>query len=144
MQVKPEYESVEEFTNIASALVSRFPEIYSGVDVDKIRCVAITNKSRGKKKKLWEVKAVDMPVRMDCPYAWYVTVYMEDWAEMDVVHRQHIVAESLCAIPEDGEEGKVVQQDMKGYSVIMRTFGIEHHQHEVLPDLLQDDINWKP
>ena len=143
--IAPEYEVVPEFAEISSALVSKYPEIFPGVDADKIQCVAIVNKSRSEKKEtLWTVKAVPMPIRMDCPYAWYIELFMDDWVELTKKQRQLLVADALCSIPAGGEEGKVCQPNMKDYSVMLRTFGVDYlkKSDSELRDLVQDNIDW--
>jgi len=143
-QLKLEYDIVDEFADIASALSAKYPEVFGGVDTTKIRCVAIINKERKDNAKMWEVKAVPMPIRMDCPYAWYVVIFLSDWAEMDEVHRQLFVADIMCSIPFDGEEGKVVRPDLNDYSVMLRTFGVDYMDKPTadLKNLLECDIKW--
>ena len=144
MQIKPEYQAVDEYAEIASALVAKYPEIFPAIDVSQIRCVAVTNKSRGEKKKLWTITAVGMPVRMDCPFGWYVVIFMDDWVEMGLLHRQYLVASSLCAMPADGEEGKIFHPDLKDYAVMLRTFGVDYLDKpaDEMIDLLKGDIKW--
>ena len=69
-QLKPEYEAIDEYDNIASQLVSKYPEVFGGIDCDKVRCVAITNKNRKEGKNLWEVRGVPAPISMDWPYSY--------------------------------------------------------------------------
>ena len=143
-QIKPEYELVKEFADIASALVERHPSMFGGIDIGRVRCFAIMNKKRKDDKVLWEIKAVGMPMLIDCPFAWYYTIYMGDWAEMSDKHRQHLVADMLFAIPKDGEEGKINRFDMKDFSVMLRSFGTDYLQNspDELTDLLSGDVKW--
>lgn len=142
--IRPEYEQVNEFPSIASSLVAKYPDIFPGVEIDKMRCVAITNKERGEDKKLWEIRAVPMPIRMDCPYAYYVILFMSDWVNLSTKHRQLLVSDILCAIPADGEEGKIIQPDMKDFAVMLRTFGVDYLQKpaDELTDLINDTVKW--
>ena len=143
-QIKPEYEVVKEYNDLAAALVEKYPEAFPGVDVDRIRCFAVTNKDRKENKPPWDIKAVPMPVLLDCPFAWYIMIFMNDWDEMSQIRRQLLVADSLCAIPEDGEEGKINSKDMKGFSVMLRTFGTDFMEkpEKELKDLLEGSIDW--
>jgi len=69
-KVKPEYEVVNEFSLLANKIIDKYPDVFYGIMVDKIRCVKIINKERPEgKNKLWELLAVKMPIRLDCPYA---------------------------------------------------------------------------
>ena len=144
MQIKPEYEIVEEYSNIASLLIAKYPDVFSNVDVKKIRCVAITNKERTERKKIWEVKAVPMPIKMDCPYGWYVIIYLNDWVEMTEKRKQYLVASSMCAIPEEEQEGKVFPPDLKDYSVMVRTLGVDYMEKpdDELRDIIKENIKW--
>jgi len=144
MQIRPEYQVVDEYVQIASSLSAKYPNIFPGMDLNQVRCVAITNKTRSDKKKLWEVKAVPMPIRMDCPYGWYIVIHMDDWADMTDKRKQYLVASSMCAIPSDLEEGKVFQPDLKDYAVMLRTFGVDYmdKEEDELKDLLQDEVKW--
>lgn len=143
-QSKPEYESIDEYSNIASQLINKYPEVFGQLDVDKIKCVAITNKERSDRKPLWEVRSVPYPIRMDCPYAYYIIVYMSDWVELDDAHKAALVAASLHAIPfESDKEGKVNQPDMKDYSNMLRTMGVDYMDSPDIPNLLTDEVEWK-
>lgn len=141
--IKPEYQVIEEFNDLATQIVEKYPDIFYGIDVDKIRCVAITNKNRPEKKdKLWDTKGVPMPILMDCPYEYYVTVFSNDWEEMDKKHRLLLICEVLNGI-EVTEDGKVVPMDSKGYKIMFRTFkSIDYLQEANIPDILEENIDW--
>jgi len=141
-QVKKEYEVVEEYQSIASALVNKYPEVFGEMDVTKLRCVAIMNKDR-KNDKLWEVRPVPMPIRMDCPYAYYITIFNKDWVEMDEIRRQYLVADTLHAIPDsEDEEGKVIAHDAKYYNPMLRTFGPDFMENAKLKNMLESEVKW--
>jgi len=145
MQIKPEYEIVDEFTQHANSLKTRFPEIFDGIDVDKLKCVSITNKDRAQsKKKLWSILPVKMPIRMDCPYSYYVILFAQDWEELNDKMRLLLVADVLQSIPSDDDEGKVLSPDMHEYSVMLRTFGVDFMDDESrVPHLIKDKVVWK-
>ena len=142
--IAPEFEVVHEFATLAHGLQERHPEIFDGIDIDKIRCVSITNKERGKKRrKLWGILPVKNPIRMDCPYTYYVIVYNKDWVELNEKMRLMMVADVLQSVPAE-DDGKVLQPDMKEFSVMLRTFGVDFMENESrIPHLLNDKINWK-
>ena len=95
------------------------------------------------RKKIWGVLPVKMPVRMDCPYTYYVIVHSKDWSELNEKMRLMLVADVLQSIPPD-DEGKVLQPDMKEYSVMLRTFGVDFMEKEKsVPHLLNDNVVWK-
>ena len=143
-QIKKEFEAVEEFDDIASKLVNKYPEVFGGVDCEKIKCVAITNKNRREGKKLWEVRGVPAPISMDCPFNYYIILFMEDWIEMNDNRRAVLVAATLMAIPhEEDKEGKVNNFDMKDYYTMVRTFGVDYLESEGIPDILNEDVKWR-
>ncbi len=72
-QTKPEYEVNDEFNDMASQIVDKFPEKFNHIEVGKVRCVNITNKERKEKpagERIWNLVAVKMPMAIDCPYGW--------------------------------------------------------------------------
>lgn len=143
-QIKAEYEVVEEFDDIASKLVNKYPEVFGGIECNKIKCVGITNKERKDGKKLWEVRGVPAPISMDCAFRYYIVIYMSDWVEMDDTRRALLVASTLMAIPnEDEKEGKVNPFDMKDYATMVRTFGVDYLDKATSPNILSDDVEWK-
>jgi len=145
-QIKPEYEAVEEFTILAKQVVDKYPDVFYGIDVNLIRCVAITNKDKpAKKERLWEIRGVQMPIRMDCSYSYYVIMYLSDWEEMDEKHKLLMISEVLCGVSKDkNEEGKVNPPDSKGWKLMQRTFkSIDYLQEADVPDILREDIEWK-
>ena len=142
--IKPEFETVEEFDDIASKLVNKYPEVFGGIECDKIKCVGITNKERKEGKKMWEVRGVPAPLSMDCPFSYYIIIFMSDWAEMDEKRRAMLVASTLMAVPhEDEKEGKVNPFDLKDYITMVRTFGVDYLDRSEVADILKDDIEWK-
>ena len=142
---KKEYEVVEEFRDLARQLVEKYDAVFYGIDVDKLQCVKVTNKDRPEKNpKLWENLAVKMPVLMDCPYAWYITVYSSDWDAYDEKHKLAMIAQVLCSIPtETDNEGKLNSFDSKDYKVMQRTFKtIDYMDDPNIKHLLNDDVEF--
>ena len=144
-KVRPEYEVVEEFSKLANQIVEKYPEIFCGVDADKICCVKVTNKERGEtNNKLWKLEAVKMPVRWHCAYAWYITLFSSEWDILDESHKLALIAEILCGVPKEiNNEGKVNGFDSKGYKLMQRTFKtIDYMTDPVIPHILNEDIDW--
>ncbi len=143
MQSKQEFEEVKEFHQIASKLVKKYPDVFFGLDIDKVKCVAITNKERCKKNKLWRVKPVPMPIRMDCPFSYYVVIFMSDWVELQNKHKYLLVSDSILSIPiEDDKEGTLNAFDMQDFGVMIRTFGPDYLDRDNVPDIIDDDVKW--
>lgn len=147
-QVAAEYEHLDEWSDLAKSIVDKYSEQFYGIDLDRIRAVQITNKERSEKNpKLFDIKAVPMPIALDCKYSHYIIVYAEDWNGMEEKHKQLLVAQTLCAIAIDDNgdmvEGKVNSFDMKDYALMLRTFGPDYLVRENVPDLLGEQVQWK-
>ena len=144
-QDKPIYEAVQDFPKMSKALVEKYPEVFYGVDIDKISCVKVTNKDRDKKKKMFEVLAVKMPILMDAPYGWYITVWHNFWDAFTENQKLLLIADALHHIPSKPieDEGKIIPCDVKAHSTMVRTFkGIDYIDDPDVPHLLNDDVNW--
>jgi len=144
-QDKPIYEAVDEFSKLATSLVEKYPEVFYGVDINKISCVKVTNKDRKEDKKIFEVLAVKMPVLMDAPYGWYITVWHNFWDGFTENQKLLLIADALHHIPSNPaeDEGKVIPCDVKAHSTMVRTFkGIDYLDDPNVPHLLNDDVKW--
>lgn len=142
-QVKPIYEVVDEFTELAEKIVLKYPNVFSGIEVGKIRCVAITNKDRKPGKEMYAIKGVQMPLAMDIPYRWYVTLYSSDWEELGQTHKLLLVARILRGVPVDSEnEGRVNAPDYKDYDIMVETFGPNYLLKANMKNILEEDVEW--
>jgi len=145
-QLKPEYVALDEFADIAQKLIDKYPEVFGGIDISTIKCVSITNKDcpEKRKNKPYEVKGVPQPIRMDCPFSYYVVLYQSDWVEREDRHKTILTAAILQAIPADIEtEGKVNTYDLKDYYKMQKNFGVDYLESDDIPDLLADGFTWK-
>ena len=144
-QEKPIYEVVSEFAPLATALVEKYPEVFYGIEVSRMRCVKIKNKDRKENKKVYEVLPVKNPVLMDSPYGWYVTVWHNYWDAFTENQKLLLIADVLQEIPTNQveDEGKVVPCDVKAHSTMIRTFkGIDYLDDPSIPHLLNEQIEW--
>jgi hypothetical protein len=141
-QVKPEYEAIPEFKQIAAKLVDKYPEVLNGVNASEIQCVGVTNKEPKDGRPTFEIKPVPMPIRMDCPYTYYVILNKQDWDGMDNKHQALMAFDVLCSISPDGD-GKVIPFDLKDHAVVVRTVGCDYLSRPDVPDILTDDIKWQ-
>lgn len=147
-QIVPEYEGLDEYADLAKDIVAKYKDKFTGIDLKRIRAYVITNKERTESNnKLFEIKAVPMPIRLDCPYAYYVVFYQEDWNALSDKHKLLLIAQTLCAIPvdenEEMEEGKVKAPDMKDFATMLRTFGTDYLTRDDVPNILSDNVNWR-
>jgi len=142
-QIKPIYESVDGFAELAEKIVIKYPDVFSGIEVGKIRCVAITNKDRKPGKEMYTIKGVQMPMAMDIPYRWYVVIYSSDWEELEETYKLLLLARILRGIPIDLEdEGKVNAPDYKDYDVMVETFGPNYLLKPKMKNMLEENVEW--
>lgn len=143
-QPKPEYEALDEFGPLAQAIVQKYPERFGNLDLSKIKAVVITNKEKpDDPDKVCDPIPVKMPVRMDCPFSYYLVFWASDWAERSEERKLLAVAKALRQIPADEtEEGKVLTPDMKDFADMVLTFGPDYLNKENPPHLLRDSIKW--
>ena len=143
---KPVYEVNEEFGEMAQQIIDKYPEHFSGIDVNKICCVNITNNPRPESRsKMWDLKAVAMPMAMHCPYGWYVIIHSSDWDDFGESTKLLFVSEVLHGIPRsDDDEGKVTPFDTKGFASMFRTFEtIDYMEDPDVPNILETEVKWK-
>lgn len=144
-QIKPQYDQLEEYTEIAEKLIGMYPQVFDGIDIRYIKPLAITNKNRTEKNKnYWTIKAVPSPINIDCSHVYYITFHASDWEGMGDAQRAILVAQSLFSIPRDGEdrEGKVNTFDFKDFATMVFTFGPGYLEKNDLPDITKTKINW--
>lgn len=149
MQVIPEYEALDEFKTIAQKLISKYPDVFYGVPIDSVKAVVITNKERTEhNNNMFQIKAVPLPISLDCPFSHYVVIYQKDWEDMPEANRILLVSKVLCAIPRGADEedaatsdARVLAPDLKDWNVMVRTFGPDYLVKEV-PNILEKDIKF--
>jgi len=128
-QKKAQFEIVEEFETMTEKLIKKFPDVFGNIPISKIRCVAIMNKNRSSStKKKWAVKPVPDPIRLDCPYYYYIIVHHKDWASLPEAKQYLLLMDALQAIPvdqDDIDKGKLTAPDLSMYGVMARTFGVD-------------------
>lgn len=142
---RPEYEMVDEFMDLARELQKKYPEVFEDVPVHEMTCYKITNKDRPESRsKMYQIEPVKMPIALDVPYDYYVTIWASDWDGMSDKYRLLLVAEILNRIPqEEKDKGKVLPFDVRGDSTMIRTFkGIDYLDDPNSPHLLEDEIQW--
>ena len=133
---------------MAAQIVNKYPEKFINIEIDRICCVNITNKTRKDKEdgceRIWKLQAVKMPMAIHCPYGWYVVLYQHDWEEFSEKHKLALVADVLHGLPSDQDsQGKVNPCDTKGYHSIFKTLGLDYLSDTKIPHLLNDDVRWE-
>jgi len=141
-KVKPTYEELPAFLEIAKKLVDKFPDIYPDIALDDIRAVAINNKNRADGAQLWNIVSAKEPISMYCSCTYCVIVYLSDWTEMCDKLKNRLVAAVLFAIPSGDNEGKINTFDLKDFTPMVKTFGVDYFEDEEGPDPLGDGFKW--
>jgi hypothetical protein len=146
-QEKPNYEVNDEFNSMAVKIVEKYSEKFNNIEVDKVCCVNVDKERKEKEgtaDRIWKLKAVKMPEAIHNQYGWYVILHDKDWAEMSQKHKLALVSDVLHGLPNDlDNEGKVNPCDTKGYLSMFQTFGINYLDDPDIPDLLEDDVEWR-
>ena len=142
-QIKPMYEVVNEFPVIAQELMNKYPEQFQDIDIAKVRCYSVVNKERKEGAQFFKIQVCPEPFDIDCPYKFGVVVYEDDWVDMPESNRALLVAAILFALNgSDVNGGKVNRPDLKDYSPMIRTFGMDYLTEEVI-DIIESDVTWK-
>jgi hypothetical protein len=141
MQIRPQYETITEFRPIIEKLVNKYPDMFDGIETAEITCVGITNKEPKDDNKMWELKTVPFPIKLDCPYSYYCVVNMKDWDSLQTKHKALLAFDVLCSISRE-EPGKTVPFDLKDHSVILRTVGVDYMKRADVVDILNENVNW--
>lgn len=142
-KVKPVYEELAEFNEIAEKLLQLYPSVFPEVDSKQIAAVQIVNKVRPEKKnQMWELRPVVPPITLFCSKLYFITVYSSDWEAFSDNHKSAVVADVLLSISPEGE-GKTVPFDKKDHSLILRTLGVDYMETTDIPNLLNGKVNWR-
>jgi hypothetical protein len=140
-QQAPEFETLDAFNEIATQLKDKYPHVFTG-DISKVKCVSITNKDRPEKSKThWSIIPVKPPISMDCPFSYYVVVYLKDWTELTETAQRLLVSDALMAIPA-GDESKLNGFDLKDYATMIRTFGPDYLENDKAKDPINENVDW--
>ena len=140
-QVKATFEEVPEIIEIAKKLIEKHQD-FSAIDISKIKAVAVNNKERSEKKRIWEIVSSKPPMSTYCSCQYCIVVYLSDWTEMPEIVKNKIVAAALWSIVPD-EEGKLKPFDLKDHAVMVKTFGVDWQSIEGSVDPLAQDFKWK-
>ena len=126
MGLKCEWKEDSESMSIAMDVLVKYSEIFSGIDLDKIKFIRILGRKKGKDIK---VTSVGFPVNIDNPYLYYFEVDDEKWKRMDEAKRNLTVFSGLFEIapggmdPESVNYGKKRPMDVKDYAAVIAAAG---------------------
>lgn len=143
-KIKPIYEQLKDFNDLGEKLCKKHSDKLSNIDMDKVICIMVTNKTRPEKQTtLWSLRALKPPMSLLSPYKYVVSLFQGDWDSMGEKHRAMMVFDILCSIEPGDGDASVIAFDKKGHSTIMRTFGVDYMEDPNIPNLLEESFELK-
>lgn len=115
-----------EAMNIAIKITDKFPNVFEGLDLAKIRFI---RKLSGTSKRVGELKACAFPYDIDCPYAYYIIVENSKWKEMSESQQVLSIMHLLYGIAPGGTDesssnyAKCRRHDVKDFNVVLAAAG---------------------
>lgn len=126
MSKKIEWKEDAEVVGIAMEVMSKFEEMFSGLDIKKIRFIRILDK---KADKINEVKAVGFPFNIDNSYVYYFMTNNLKWKLLNDQQKNLAVMNGLYTIAEGGTDESSVnygtkrKKDIEDYSIVLAAAG---------------------
>ena len=143
MQVKPTWEEVPEFVQLAAKMIEKYPDKFGGIDVSWIVAYGVTNKERpDSKAKLYEMSGEGEPESFTNSKMYFVKMFMQDWEGRSEAGKLLIVASALARIDPDSP-GKVGPLDYRDQNIMVKTFGADWQDKGDIPHLLNDKIDFR-
>lgn len=111
---------------IALKLVEKYPDLFDGLDLTKVRFVRDLNASG---HKIGELKPCGFPYDIDSPYAYYIVANNIVWKELSAAQQNLAVMHFLYAIAPGGTDeasasyAKTRKHDVKDYDTILKAAG---------------------
>ena len=141
-QIKPEWEEISEFLNMAKKVIEKYPDEVGHADPDALIAYKCTNKTKPESKtKLYEMKGQAEPEAFTNQKKYFVKMYHDVWDNMDESNRLLLIFSALKRIDaENPESGKVSGCDMHDQSFMARTFGVDWATRSDVPNILNDKI----
>lgn len=143
-KVKPAYSVFDDFNKIAQQVIEAHSGEFGSIESSKIRCFFVTNKDRSSSQQhMFKIRPIKYPIRLDYNYNWYVIIHESDWNSLSENHQLLLVAQILCAIPNDiTDEPETVSPDFTDYGKMVRTFGVDYMESGNPPNILEEKVSW--
>jgi len=143
MQVIPEFERLSEWEEMAKQVVDKYPERFSHVDVSKIIAYFITNKPETKNVRPYEMQTDKLPMRMTNPHEYFVWFkHQSEWFDRPKNIKAALVVSALERIDPDNPY-IVSPLDYRDQTSMVRTFGIDWFLNPDIPNVLEEEIQFK-
>ena len=146
MSVKHEWSEDSEAMSIAMEILSKFVEMFDGIDLSKIRFLRILEKKTGKACK---VTSVGFPLNIDVAYLYYMEINDEKWKAMTDSQRNLTIFSGLYEIapggmdPESVNYGKKRKHEVEDFDTVIAAAGGRYDWNRVgaqsIPNILDKE-----
>lgn len=115
-----------ESLGIALKLTKKYSDLFSGLDLTKVRFVRNLSTQT---TKAGEIKACTFPYSIDCPYAYYIVISNRQWKQLSESQRVLSIMHLLYAIAPGGTDeqsnnyAKLRKHDVEDFNVILAAAG---------------------
>lgn len=115
-----------EAFGIAMKLLDKFPKIFEGLDLTKIKFV---RKLGGNSTRVGEIKSCLFPFDIDSPYAYYIVIDNARWKEMSEAQRVLTVMHFIYSVAPGGTDESSKNyahcrvHDVKDYDCVLAAAG---------------------
>lgn len=126
MAKQQEWREDTEVQGLAIQVQERFPDELSHIDIGMLRFARFTNT---KTSKAMEIKANSLPIKIDCPYAYYLITNEYAWKQLNDNQKTLKVYEALYQIAEGGCDETsenytaLKKPDVRGHSIVLARAG---------------------
>jgi len=141
-QIKAQWIEVEDFIELANKLVEKYPEKFGEVDINQLVAYVCVNKDKPESKcRPYDMTGSKEPESFTNSKTYFVKMFNDIW---DKTRQQKlaIVFSVLCRI-EPSNPGKVKPFDYADQDEMVTNFGAHWHNRGDLPDLLNDNVNFR-
>ena len=140
MQIAPEWIEIEEFAEIASKLVEKYPERFAEIDISQMIAYACVNKDRPEAKtKPYEMSGSTPPESFTNSKSYFVKMFKNIWDRTDS-QKAAMVFSALSRI-DPHNPGKIKPLDYADQEEMVTNFGANWSERGDLPNLLKDNVN---
>lgn len=137
MPQKSEYIDMPELKNLCIKLVSKFPEKYASIPLDRIKFYAVTNRERpNAKAKSYNFMFLPEPIAREIEIDVACVVFLTSWASLADKNKVIVAASALNSLQFDGDHIKSKGYDMQDHKELVELFGVDYENSPDIPDIL--------
>lgn len=142
-QVKPAWTEIEEFSQMAEKLVSKYRDKFAHIDTEWIVAYSSNKERPEKKAKPYDMAGEPEPLSFTNSKTYFVMFHQGEWESRDERGKLALVFSALLRIPEkDPESGKVGPLDYRDQNIMVRTFGPDWQMRDQIPHLLDENVDF--